>query len=314
MQPPMQATMQALVKAAAAPGAALHTVPVPAIGPRDVLVRVDTASICGTDVHIYAWNAWALQRIRPPLIFGHEFCGYVERVGAEVEGVHLGAFVSADMHLFCGHCFQCRSGQAHICQNLKFLGVDGPGCFAEYVRVPASNVVPLPPELPPAYGAILDPLGNAVHTVLAGEVAGRSLAVIGCGPIGLMAIAVARACGAGPVFAVEPHLFRRELAARMGADLVLEPDGDTAAAVAAHTLGGGVDAALEMSGSTAGIQTALQLVRRGGRVSLLGLPEAPVSLDLGAQVIFRGVTVQGIHGRRLFDTWHIRLVCCAPAA
>jgi threonine 3-dehydrogenase len=209
------------------------------------------------------------------------------------------------MHLFCGHCFQCRSGQAHICQEVRILGVDGPGCFAEYVRVPAANVVPLPAEMAPEYGAILDPLGNAVHTVLAGEVAGRGVAVIGCGPIGLMAVAVARACGASPVLAVEPHPFRRELAARLGADLALDPgSGDTAAAVTAHTLGGGADAALEMSGSDAGIQLALRLVRRGGRVSLLGLPDAPVTLDLARDVIFKALTIQGINGRRLFDTWH----------
>jgi threonine 3-dehydrogenase len=301
----MQGRMAALVKARAEPGAELQTVPIPAIGPRDVLVRVAMASICGTDLHLYDWNAWAQGRIRPPLVFGHEFCGHIERIGAEVEGLHLGGFVSADMHLFCGHCFQCRSGQAHICQQVRILGVDGPGCFAEYVRVPASNVVPLPAGLPVEYGAILDPLGNAVHTVLAGEVAGRSVAVVGCGPIGLMAVAVARACGASPVFALEPHVFRRELAARLGADLVLDPGrGDAAAAVAAHTPSGGVDAALEMSGSASGIQLALSLARRGGRLSLLGLPDAPVTLDLARDVIFKALTIQGINGRRLFDTWH----------
>ncbi|MGH9480916.1 MAG: alcohol dehydrogenase catalytic domain-containing protein, partial [Terriglobales bacterium] len=256
----MPTTMRALVKAGAAPGAELQTLPVPGIGPRDVLVRVHTASICGTDLHIYDWDGWAQSRIHPPLTFGHEFCGYVAALGGEVEGLATGAYVSADMHVFCGHCYQCRSGQAHICQSVQILGVDAPGCFAEYVRIPAANIVPLDETISTDYGAILDPLGNAVHTVLAGEVAGRSVAVVGCGPIGLMAIAVARACGAGPILALEPNPFRRGLAETMQADLVLDPAaGDAAAVAREHTRGGGVDAALEFSGHPSGIRTAFQL-------------------------------------------------------
>ncbi|HEY8055310.1 MAG TPA: L-threonine 3-dehydrogenase [Terriglobales bacterium] len=301
----MPTTMRALVKASAAPGAELQTIPVPEIGPRDVLVRVHTASICGTDLHIYEWDRWAQGRIHPPLPFGHEFCGHIERVGSEVEGLTAGQYVSADMHVYCGHCFQCRSGEAHICQSVRILGVDAPGCFAEFVKIPAANIVPLAESISTDYGAVLDPLGNAVHTVLAGPVAGRSVAVIGCGPIGLMAIAVARACGAGPVLALEVNEFRRGLARTMQADYVLDPARDDAEAVArAHTQGGGVDASLEFSGHPDAIRGALRLARPGGRVSLLGLPTRPVELDLSPEVIFKGLTLQGINGRRLFDTWH----------
>lgn len=297
--------MLALVKARAAAGAEIQTIPVPAIGPREVLVRVHTASICGTDLHIYDWDAWAQGRIKPPLTFGHEFCGHIEKVGAEVEGLKPGEFVSADMHVFCGHCFQCRSGEAHICQSVKILGVDAPGCFAEFVKIPAANIVPLAAGISTDYGAILDPLGNAVHTVLAGPVAGRSVAVVGCGPIGLMAVAVARACGAGPVFAIEINEFRRGLAKQLQADFVLDPRaGDVAGLVRQHTQGGGVDAALEFSGHPDGIHSAFKLARPGGRVSLLGIPSKPVEMDLTGDIIFKGLNVQGINGRRLFDTWH----------
>jgi threonine 3-dehydrogenase len=207
--------------------------------------------------------------------------------------------------VFCGHCFQCRSGEAHICQSVKILGVDAPGCFAEFVRIPAANLVPLAAGISTDYGAILDPLGNAVHTVLAGPVAGRSVAIVGCGPIGLMAIAVARAAGAGPVFAVEPNAFRRSLAEKLQADYVLHPaQDDVAGVIHAHTQGGGVDAALEFSGHPDGIRSAFKLARAGGRVSLLGIPSRPLELDLTADIIFKGLTVQGINGRRLFDTWH----------
>ncbi|MGH9476965.1 MAG: L-threonine 3-dehydrogenase [Terriglobales bacterium] len=301
----MPTTMRALVKAHAAAGAELQTLPVPEIEPREVLVRVHTASICGTDLHIYQWDPWAAGRIHPPLTFGHEFCGHIERVGSEVEGLRAGQYVSADMHVFCGHCYQCRSGQAHICQQVKILGVDGPGCFAEFVKIPAANLVPLRESIPTDYGSILDPLGNAVQTVLAGETAGRSVAIVGCGPIGLMAIAVARAAGAGPVFALEVNPFRRELARQMLADYVLDPASeDVLRTVGKHVQAEGVDAALEFSGHPDGVQTAFKLVRAGGRVSLLGITSQPVLLDLNTDIIFKGLTVQGINGRRLFDTWH----------
>src|SRR6266700_4761068 len=234
------ATMQAIVKPEPKPGARLQEVQVPEVGLRDVLVRVRAASICGTDLHIYKWDRWSARRIHPPLVFGHEFCGTVERVGAEVEGVRAGDFVSAEMHLACGRCFQCRTAQRHICQNVRIIGVDADGCFAEFVNIPESNIWKIDPAIPVEYAAVLDPLGNAVHTVLAGEIAGLSVAITGCGPIGLFAIAVAKACGAGPIFASEPHPYRIKLAEKMGATVVIDSSKtDPAAEVLAQTEGVG---------------------------------------------------------------------------
>lgn len=297
--------MRALVKPGPAPGAELRTVPVPALGPHDVLVRVGMASICGTDLHIYEWDEWSQRRLRPPLIFGHEFSGTVEKTGAEVEAVRPGDAVSAEMHIACGRCQQCRTGQAHVCRSLRILGVDGDGCFAEFVRIPESNIWKLDPAIPPEYGAILDPLGNAVHTVLAGPIAARSVAVVGCGPIGLMGVAVCRAVGAGDIFALEINAHRRQLALKLGADHAWDPrHEDAVAEIAAQTLGGGADVVLEFSGHADGIRTAFALACPGARVSLLGLPSAPLELDLANQVILKGLTVQGIHGRRMFETWY----------
>jgi threonine 3-dehydrogenase len=199
----MATTMKALRKMKSARGLSMETAPVPVIGPTDVLVRVKTASICGTDLHIYGWDRWSQGRIKPPVTLGHEFCGTVERVGEEVTAVKAGDFVSAEMHVNCGHCHQCRLGEAHICQNLRIIGIDQDGAFAEFVKIPASNIWKLDATIPEHYGAILDPLGNAVHTVLAGPIAGQTVLVTGCGPIGLMAIAVAKACGSSTVFATE---------------------------------------------------------------------------------------------------------------
>ncbi|HEX9759663.1 MAG TPA: alcohol dehydrogenase catalytic domain-containing protein, partial [Candidatus Acidoferrales bacterium] len=226
------AQMKALRKMRPGPGAAVDSVPVPAIGPGDALVRVHTASICGTDLHIYQWNPWSASRIRPPMTFGHEFCGTVERVGSEVTGIAVGDFVSAEMHIACGRCRQCRVGQAHVCQHLSILGIDQDGCFAEFIRIPAGNIWKIDPAIPEHYGAILDALGNAVHAVLSGEIAGQTVAVTGCGPIGLMSIAVAKACGAAAIFATEVNPQRRAMALTMGAAEALDPSaGDAAARV-----------------------------------------------------------------------------------
>ncbi len=200
------AMMKALRKVRAAKGLEIAEVAVPTVGPTDALVRVSAASICGTDLHIYGWDRWSQGRIKPPVTLGHEFCGVVERVGEEVTAVKAGDFVSAEMHVNCGHCHQCRLGEAHICQNLKIIGIDQDGAFAEFVKIPASNIWKLDAAIPERYGAILDPLGNAVHTVLAGPIAGQTVLVTGCGPIGLMAITVAKACGSSTVFASETEM------------------------------------------------------------------------------------------------------------
>ncbi len=301
----MSRTMQAIVKVGPQSGAELRTVPVPEIGAADVLVRVRAASICGTDLHIYKWDPWAARRIHPPLVFGHEFCGVVEKVGAEVAVVREGDFVSAEMHVACGRCYQCQIGQRHICQHVRIIGIDADGCFAEFVKIPESNIWKIDPAIPVDYAAILDPLGNAVHTVLAGEIAGLSVAVTGCGPIGLFSVAVAKASGAAPIFAVEPHAYRRELAQRVGATLTVNPrDTDPVETVLAETGGVGTDVVLEMSGNPRGIRQAFGMLRRGGRISLLGIPSRPMELDLANDVIFKGALVQGINGRRVFETWY----------
>jgi threonine 3-dehydrogenase len=300
----MAATMKALRKMRAGRGLSMESSPVPAIGAADVLVRVKAASICGTDLHIYGWDRWSQGRIKPPLTLGHEFCGVVERVGEEVTAVIAGDFVSAEMHVNCGHCHQCRQGEAHICQNLRIIGIDQDGAFAEFVKIPASNIWKLDAAIPEHYGAILDPLGNAVHTVLAGPIAGQTVLVTGCGPIGLMSIAVAKACGSSTVFATETNERRRAMAKRMGADVVLNPAAEDAVArILAETNGTGVDALLEMSGNPTAIQQGFKALRAGGRASLLGIPTENVPLDLVNDVIFKGATVQGIYGRRMYGTW-----------
>ncbi len=301
---PIPATMQALVKTNAGPGMEMRTMPVPQIETTDVLIEVETASVCGTDLHIYHWDEWAQARIKPPYIPGHEFCGTVAAVGDRVQGIEVGDFVSAEMHVACGHCLQCRSGQAHVCQFVKILGVDADGAFADYVRIPASNVWKLSTEIPRDFGSLFDPFGNAVHTVLSGAIAGQTVAVMGCGPIGLFAIAVAKACGAAKIFAIEPNAQRRELAHTMGASVLLDPtSGDVEAQVFAATGGTGVDVLLEMSGHPSAIRQGFRLLRMGGRASLLGIPAKAVELDLANGVIFKGATVHGINGRKMYETW-----------
>jgi threonine 3-dehydrogenase len=296
--------MKALRKMRPERGAQLESVPIPPIGPDEILVRVRGASICGTDLHIYEWDAWSAARVKLPLTFGHEFCGTVEAVGPEVTSVVEGDFVSAEMHVNCSHCHQCRVGQPHLCRNLKIIGIDLDGCFAEFVRVPARNVWKIDPEIPEHYATILDPLGNAVHAVLAGEIAGQTVAVTGCGPIGLMAIAVAKACGCSTLFATEVNPHRLAMARAMGADEALNPlEVDVVACVRQATAGNGTDVLLEMSGNPTAIRQGFEMLRPGGRVSLLGIPNQPVTLDLVADIICKGATVQGIYGRKMFETW-----------
>jgi threonine 3-dehydrogenase len=297
--------MLAVVKPKAAPGAEIREVNIPAFGRTDVLVKVKVASICGTDLHIYEWDKWAQGRIHPPLIPGHEFCGEVAAYGDEVTSVKEGDFVSAEMHVACGKCLQCRTGEAHICQNVKIIGVDTNGAFAEYVVIPESNIWKLGAEIPQEYASILDPLGNAVHSVLAGEIAAKTVAITGCGPIGLFSIAVARAVGATTVFAIEVNEHRRKLAEKMTADLTLDPSKQDVRAIIAERTGGlGVDVVLEMAGHPDAIRTAFDIVRRGGRISLLGLTSKPIPLNFSEDIIFKGITIQGINGRRMYQTWY----------
>src|SRR6516162_9227549 len=300
----MATLMKALRKTQPGKGLQLDKVAVPAVGPSEVLVQVKAASICGTDLHIYGWDRWSQGRIKPPVTLGHEFCGVVERVGEEVTALKPGDFVSAEMHVNCGHCRQCRLGESHICQNLRIIGLDIDGAFAEFVKIPASNIWKLDPAIPERYAAILDPLGKAVHTVLAGPIAGQTVLFTGCGPIGLMSIAVAKACGSSTVFATETNERRRSMAKTMGAEVVLDPLAQNVVQeVISGTGGTGVDVLLEMSGNATAIQQGFKALRAGGRASLLGIPTENVPLDLVNDVIFKGATVQGIYGRRMYQTW-----------
>lgn len=299
-------TMQAVMKASAAPGAALAEVRVPEPGPGEALVEVRAASICGTDFHVYAWDDWAAGRVHPPRIMGHETAGVVAALGPGAAGVDVGDHVSIETHITCGICHSCRTGQGHICENVQIIGVDRDGSFAQYVAVPAANLWRNPSDMPFDVAAAQEPLGNAVHTVFAGEIAGKSVLITGLGPIGLFAVGVARAAGAGRIIATEVSAYRRRLGEEMGADLVIDPTSaeDLPAIVREHTGGDGVDVVLEMSGHPLAIRDGIRSAVMGGRVSLLGLPSNAVTLALSEDVIMRGITLQGITGRRMFDTWY----------
>ena len=300
----MSDTMQAVVKAKAAPGIELQQVSIPSPGPGQVLVKVQAASVCGTDLHIFNWDQWAQGRIHPPLIPGHEFAGVVAGKGRGVTTVKEDDLVSAEMHVACGKCMQCRIGEAHICQHVRILGVDEDGAFAEYAIIPESNIWKLSPQIPHEYASLLDPLGNAVHAVLSGPIAAQTVAVTGCGAIGLFSIAVAKACGAAKVFAVEVNEHRRKVAAQMGADVVMNPATDNVVQmIKDETDGTGVDVLLEMSGVATAIRTGFAALRTGGRASLLGIPSKPFELDFAKDIIFKGAIVLGINGRKMFETW-----------
>lgn len=300
----MTGTMAAVVKPEPAPGLQVTRVAIPGLGPRDVLIKVKAASICGTDLHIHAWDKWAQGRIRPPLVFGHEFCGEVVETGAAVTQTEKGAFVSVEGHIADGTCYQCKTGNAHICENVLIVGVDRPGCFAEFVAIPETNVYPMAPGISPEVAAIQDPFGNAVHTTLSGAVTGLNVAIMGAGPIGCCAVAVAKAAGARTVFAIDIRPYRLELARRMGANRLIDSTREDAVAVVRSETGHGADVVLEMSGHGDGVRQAFKMLRSGGRISLLGIPSQSVSLDLAEDVIFKGATVLGINGRRMWQTWY----------
>jgi len=306
--------MFAVVKTERKPGAEIRRVDVPKIGKNEVLVEVKACSICGTDVHIWEWNEWAQSRIKKiPLIFGHEFAGKVVEVGADVTTVSVGDMVSAETHIVDGTCYQCRTDRMHVCQNMKILGVDTDGVFAEYVALPERNAWKNDPHLDPAIASVQEPLGNAVQTVLpkdhVEDIAGKNVAVLGCGPIGLMAIAVVRTLGAAKVFATAGgyNRIRMELAKKLGADMVLsarEHGENIVKIIRDATDGNGVDVALEMSGAPSALRQAFEMLTPGGRVSMLGIFNRPFEFDFNNAVIFKAATVYGISGRRMFQTWY----------
>lgn len=301
-------------------GTAIRECPVPEPGPGEVLIRVAATAICGTDKHIYHWDPSIHAAVRPPRVYGHEFCGFVERIGPGGARAHEGAlaegdYVSAEMHIICGECPQCRSGNGHICIRTKIYGLHEDGCFAEFVKVPATNVIKLPAFVPPRVGAFLDALGNAVHTTQVIDLAGKSVAITGFGPIGAMSAAIAEHSGASVVIVtdVQDHALetaRRWAASRNYANLHAfnvrtTPKEEVQKAIAALTDGVGVDVVCEMSGSSAAINFGLEIVRMGGTLSLLGLPAGhSVTIDdYTHNVIFKGVTMHGVIGRRMYSTW-----------
>ncbi len=295
--------MTAVVKTTSGPGAEIAQVPVPEPSGSDVLVEVLATSICGTDVHIYEWNAWAAGRVHPPRVFGHEMSGRVAAVGETVTGVRPGDYIAAETHVVDHTCPQCLRGQYHICENVRIVGVDRDGSFARFVLLPAENCWRNASGLTPEVAALQEPFGNAVHAATAGPLRDRSVGIFGCGPIGLCAIGIARAEGAARVFAIEPNPYRRTLAEQMGADAVFDPTPSTVPALRRTNGGAGLDVVLEMSGHPAAIEQGLLSLHPGGWMSLLGLSDARVTIDLNELVVLKGITLYGITGRRIWETW-----------
>ena len=296
--------MRALVKTADGPGLELRDVPEPVVGINDVLVRVHTTGICGTDLHIESWDAWAQRTVKPPLVVGHEFVGTIVEVGSNVTGFAPGEPVSGEGHVVCGRCRHCLAGRRELCPHTIGLGVGRDGAFAELVVLPMTNVWHHWTGIPLDVAAVFDPLGNAVHTALAFEVLGEDVLVSGAGPIGLMATAVARHAGARHVVVTEPNAYRRELALRMGATVAIDPrQRELADLFGGLDMVEGFDVAMEMSGNAAALRSALGAMAHGGGVAILGLPTDEISLDIG-EIVRKMLTVRGIYGREMYETWY----------
>ncbi|MDX2177122.1 MAG: L-threonine 3-dehydrogenase [Candidatus Sumerlaeia bacterium] len=297
--------MRCLKKEAPREGLTLTTARKPRAKAGEVLIRVTHAGICGTDIHIYNWDRWSQSRLRPPLITGHEFVGLIEELGEGVEGLQKGQRVSAEGHITCGRCEYCRTGNGHICANVKIIGIDRDGAFAEWLAMPAGNVWPVDDRIPDEQAAIFDPLGNAMHTVASANMSGANVLIVGAGAIGLFAIPIARSFGARAILVAEPNAYRRELAAAAGADLVVDPRKEPICdAVRREFDAHGVDVVLEMSGHPEGFRQGLASLRGGGTAVLLGIPSEPLAIDWAADVIFKAITIVGVNGRRMFDTWY----------
>ncbi len=279
-------------------------VPVPEYGPNDVLVEITHAGICGTDLHIYKWDQWSQQRVAVGITTGHEFAGRIVALGDEVTRFRIGDRVSGEGHIYCGNCRPCRTGNAHICEQCQIIGIDRDGCFARYMALPENNVWPVHPDIPDKVAAVFDPLGNAVHTVMTAGVSGRNVLVTGVGIIGLMAVTVARAAGASKIYATDIDEKRLGVARQIGADHVFDARSDWIPEIRQLTDGPGPDVLLEMSGNPQAIRDGLTALAGGGTAGLLGIPGKPMEIDLSSQIIFKGATVHGIIGRRIFETWY----------
>lgn len=296
--------MQAIVKEKRAPGLTVKSVPKPTPGKGEVLIAVRHAGVCGTDLHIADWDPWAQGRIKPPIVVGHEFAGEIQGLGEGVTGLRIGQLVTAEGHIVCGHCLQCRTGNSHICKNTRIIGVDRDGAFAEYIVMPTTNVLTLS-GIPTEVGAIMDPMGNAFHTVLTAEIPGSTVFIVGCGPIGCFAVGIARAAGATKVIASDVNPKRLALAEKMGANVVVNAaKEDVVRTVITETDGEGADVVCEMSGVPSALHQAFASVRLGGRVQLLGIPKGDVPINFADEIIFKGITLYGVIGRRMYQTWH----------
>jgi threonine 3-dehydrogenase len=298
-------TMRALVKAAPGPGLEMADVPVPEPGHNDVRIRVRQTSICGTDLHIMEWDEWAAETIPTPMVIGHEFMGVIDTAGSEVAGLAVGQRVSAEGHITCGHCRNCRAGRRHYCADAHGIGVHRPGAFAEYIVVPASNVFPVPDDIGDDVASILDPLGNATHTALTYDLVGEDVLITGAGPIGMMATAIVRHVGARHVVVTDPSGYRLDIAAKMGASRVVDPtSADLGEVMSELSMTEGFDVGLEMSGAGPALDQMIEHMVTGGKIALLGIPRThDVPIDL-TDIIFKGLTLHGIYGRRMFETWY----------
>ena len=296
--------MRALVKAKSEPGLWLDEIDIPRPDDRDVLIKVSKTSICGTDLHIYNWDQWAQETIPVPMAVGHEFMGEIVRLGSEVNGLELGARVAGEGHITCGHCRNCRAGRRHFCHNHLGLGVTRAGAFAEYVTLPAENVFPVPQHVGDDIASVLDPLGNATHTTLAFDLVGEDVLITGAGPIGLMAIAIARHVGARFVVITDINPYRLELAKGLGVDRAIDVRSESIDSVMTELgMTEGFDVGLEMSGAASALNQMLEAMNHGGNVAVLGIPSGDITVEMN-EVIFKGLTVKGIYGRRIFETWY----------
>ncbi|MBT8144333.1 MAG: L-threonine 3-dehydrogenase [Gammaproteobacteria bacterium] len=296
--------MRALVKKEAAPGIWMENVERPTVGHNDVLIEVQKAAICGTDIHIYNWDEWSQKNVPVPVTIGHEFMGTIVEIGGEVQGLNIGDRVAAEGHITCGYCRNCRAGRRHLCRNTVGVGVSRAGGFAEYVTIPAFNCFVLPPEIDDDVAAILDPLGNAVHTALSFDLVGEDILITGAGPIGIMAVAICRHVGARHVVITDVNDYRLDLAAKMGATRTVNvTNNDVESVMRELGMREGFDVGLEMSGNPSAFRTMLATLHHGGRIALLGIPPGDTAIDWN-QVIFKGLQIKGVYGREMFETWY----------
>jgi threonine 3-dehydrogenase len=301
----MTGTMKAVVKNSPGHGLEMTSLPIPTIEPDEVLVKVRAASICGTDLHIYNWDDWAASRVNPPIIVGHEVCGDIVERGSMVKSPGIGDFVSLESHVICNSCSYCRTGLGHICENTRLIGVDRDGGFAEYIAINAQNAWPNPHDLPLEIAVIQENFGNAVHTAFAADLRAKKVLVTGCGPVGIMTIAVARAIGARAIYATDISPYRIEFAQKMGADMALHAENDDVVnQILDATEGEGVDVLLEMSGAPLAIDQGFGLLKPGGEAALLGVAPGPFKFDWNHHIVFKAAKVLGISGRRLWQTWY----------